>query len=482
MPNNEIVGRSIGSGGGGGSDKNILYAYELPPSHLLQPETADWQNDASYFKTVRNAAIVQYDDNKYFLMGGRTTINYKDQASFNVLNYSSDFYRVGNDKCYLFDSLTNTLTEFGTLPQYSTDSSSGTGAASSTFIDEPCVGAYEGKIYWCGGWCAAYDAANGYTAGTRYGSFVRGNRWVYRLDLNAEEPAWEALSNLEARIPPKHGVNCCVYEDKLYMFGGMKLYSIYDNGNYFGNWYRNNDANSWWNSDISTALEDYHPENKDPSSHVLYMKTGALEQIPDIPDEVGGQYGASIEMNGKIYIINRTTFYVFDPVKLTYTKLANPTEVDDRRFLAKISDQNQIITYGGSTTLPEVFVYSVDTDTWASASYASNIIYGAASYQTANIIYRFGGTRGGVSETTATLNTSNAIDSYGLNSETAAELGAVVVKIPKGYWYHSNRPFWVGEKFQITTQPQLASEALEIKVGEYNAGHNDQTMVYVQKD
>ena len=479
MPDSEIIGRAVGLSSGGGSDKNILYAYELPPSHLLQPETADWQNLASYFKGVRNVAIAQYDENKFFIMGGRTTPNYKDQVNFNAWDYSQDYYRVGNDKCYLFDSLTNTLTEYGTLPQYNTNSASQTGTADASFIDEPCVGAYEGKIYWCGGWCATYSGAVSYTGGTHYYDHIRANPNIYLLDLNAEEPVWEVIST--QKIPPKHGVNYCVVDDKLYMFGGMKITSIYSNTNYFGNWQRSNDSGTWWNTDIGGALEDLHPENKDSSSHVLYMKTGAIEQIPDLPNEVGGQYGSSIGMNGKIYIINRTQFYVFDPIKMTYTKLADPPEVDDKRFLAKIDDQNQIITYGGSTTLPEVFIYSVDTDSWSSASYASNIIFGAGTYQVANIIYRIGGTRGSVSETVATLNTSNALDSYGLNSETAAELGAVVVKIPKGYYYHSNRPFWVGEKFQITTQAQLASEPLEIKIGEYNAGHNDQTMVYVQK-
>lgn len=473
----KIIGRAVG-GSSGGVDKNILYAYELPPSHLLQPETADWQNLASYFKGVRNAAIAQYDTNKFFIMGGRTTPDYKDSSSFNTRDYGSDYYRCGNDKCYLFDSSVNTLTEYGTLPNYSPYNASGINQASSTFIDEPCLGAYEGKIYWVGGWYGSYSYVGSYTGGTYYGTHIRGNPYVYLLDLNAQEPAWEIISS--NKIPPKHGVNHCVVDDKLYMFGGMKLTPIYGNGNYFGNWYIANNSN-WWNSYINPCLEDYHSENKDNSCHVLYMKTGAIEQIPDIPDEVGGQYGSSIGMNGKIYIINRTQFYEFDPVKLTYRKLATPPEVNDKRFLAKIDDQNQIITYGGSTTLPEVHVYSVDTDSWATASYASNIIYGAGTQQIANIIYRIGGTRGGVSETLATQNTSDAIDSYGLNSETALELGAVVVKIPKGYYYHSNRPFWVGEKFQITTQAQLATEPLEIKIGEYNAGNNDQTMVYIQK-
>ena len=471
------------------NNKGTLIQYNLPYSVITRPSSSQWESIGSVPRGNRDLSIVKISEDEVFIIGGRTVDKYTNQDSYTAYPNNVEYlYKSGNDKCYKYNILTKETTELIEAPQYTTvndamlNHSAYSAEQAGNFLNEVVVGFYNNSVYVLYGTVfrqAGYRTDRNYS--TNVTTYYRGirictNQNLYKLDLTKSELSWELVNNSPSIALAKHGQSFCQIDNKIYMFGGMRCY---------GNSYDLNSQTSaveaqplWFATYIQPCVdEDTYPDYKSKTAHIFYLDTGAIEQIPDVPSDLSGMYTKCCVCNGLIYIISRNAFYSFDPVTYEYRELASPLAADDRRMLYALEQEGKILSIGGSYTSNINQLYDVNTNTWTNANIPMQNVSASAGLIYGENILKFGGL---VTTDSSSLCT-NSIDSFNLDQTGDTSNNPIVLKIPKGYFYHSNINFDVQDRFTVTTTPQLAESDLEIRLGEYNCSTFNEVFVYLQK-
>lgn len=461
--------------GSTGNNKKLLVQYNLPRSVLQRASTSKWENTNAVPRPNRDISIAKLNDEEIIIIGGMSGDKWTNPNIYVTYNSIEQVYQVANNKVYKYNMRTNVLTELIDCPFFTSNNDYSLGSYGGfyynqigNFMNEVVVGCYNNSVYICRGMCIKRMGQS--ASGERYGCRVYGSQYLYKLDLNSGEAKWEQINTNPSLPTPKHGEAYCQIDNRLYFFSGMNCPS-YDWNTYVP-------YSTWWTSYIGQYVdEDTYPAGKSLTSYVLYMNTGSVEQLPDVPSDLASMYTKACVVGGNIYLVNRKVAYMFNPVTYEYTKLSNPTEVNDKRLLIPLENTNQILSIGGSYTSNVNQYYDIDSDSWYDAEINMQPMSGLAGVLYGNTIFRIGG----VATTSSSSLCTNSINKYSLDYGSTSEQNPIVLKIPKGYYYHGNIQFEVKDKFVVKTDPQLATTDLDIKIGEYNCGSVGEVIVYLQQ-
>lgn len=470
MPNYVYFSNSSGIG----NNKKLLVQYNLPHSILSRASTTTWENINSIPRVNRDISVARLNDEEIILIGGMSGDKWTNQNIFHTYNAVELVYKVANTKVYKYNMRTNKLTSLPDCPFFTNAidvSSNGSyggfaGNVIGNFMNDVVVGCYNNVVYICRGMCI--KRMGQYSS--NYAIRIYGSQYLYKLDLGSGATTWQQVNTNPSLLPAKHGEAYCQIDNKLFMFTGMNCPS-YD-------WNTTINNATWWTAGIGLYVdEDTYPQNKSLTSYVLYMDTGSVEQLPDVPADLSSMYTKACVVNKNIYLVNRKVAYKFNPTTYEYTKLTSPMEVNDKRLLMPIEESNQILSLGGSYNTDANQYYNIGTNSWVDANIGMQAMSGLAGALYGNTIFRIGG----VTTTSASSLCTNAINSYSLDAGIDVQQNSIVLKIPKGYYYHSNVEFEVKNKFVVKKDPQLATTDLDIKIGEYNCSSGNEIVVYLQQ-